>query len=89
MIYSLFGNVANVSEYYPTAFWNIDEEKPFESSKLRQDTIWKGKDIAVIIDSKYSNRILKCSFSFFHNIHLFHFIRLIFIFSGNLKTLIL
>lgn len=54
MINKLFGNINNLKEFYPTSLWYLDkDEEGFESSKLREDTIWKGKDLVYIIDSKY------------------------------------
>ena len=54
MIDKLFGNIDVLSEYYPSALWYLDvNKKEFESSKLREDTIYKGKDKIYIIDSKY------------------------------------
>lgn len=54
MINKLFGSEEDLSKYYPTALWYLgSDEEGFESSKLREDTIWKGKDKIYIIDSKY------------------------------------
>jgi len=54
MIDKIFGSEDDLSKYYPTALWFLDgDEEGFESSKLREDTIWKGKDKVYIIDSKY------------------------------------
>ena len=54
MINKLFGSEEDLSIYYPTALWFLDGDKDgFESSKLREDTIWKGNDKVYIIDSKY------------------------------------
>lgn len=54
MIDKLFGSEENLSKYYPTALWYIDGDREgLESSKLREDTIWKGESRIYIIDSKY------------------------------------
>ena len=54
MIDKLFGSEQDLSEYYPTALWYLDgDRKCFESSKLREDTIWKDDKKVYIIDSKY------------------------------------
>lgn len=54
MIDKIFGSEEDLSKYYPTALWFLDGDKiGFESSRLREDTIWKGKDKVYIIDSKY------------------------------------
>ena len=54
MINKIFGSENDLSNYYPTALWFLDGDKiGFESSKLREDTIWKGNNKVYIIDSKY------------------------------------
>ena len=54
MVNKLFGNIDDLSKYYPTALWYLKNKiKEFESSKLREDTIWIGEDKAYVIDSKY------------------------------------
>ena len=54
IIDKIFGSEEDLSKYYPTALWYLDgDKKGFESSKLREDTIWKGNNKIYIIDSKY------------------------------------
>ena len=59
MIDSIFGNVANISDFYPSAKWQLVKYnyKETESSKLRPDTIILQDDkdgkIAYILDSKF------------------------------------
>lgn len=53
MIDSLFSNQKDISEFYPTALWFMEGREEFESSKLREDTIWIGEKEAYVIDSKY------------------------------------
>ena len=53
MIDNLFSNQKDISKFYPTALWQIDDDEEFESSKLREDTIWIGEKEAYVIDSKY------------------------------------
>lgn len=55
MINKLFGNVNDISKYYPKAIWKIDDREGIASSNLREDTIFldeKNKN-AFVIDSKY------------------------------------
>lgn len=59
MVDSMFSNIENIKEFYPTAEWNlVVEEKPKESSKLRPDTVLEqrkddGKKNLYILDAKY------------------------------------
>ena len=59
MVDSMFSNIENIREFYPTAEWDlVVEEKPKESSKLRPDTILEkqldnGKKNLYILDAKY------------------------------------
>lgn len=59
MVDSMFSNIDNIKEFYPTAEWDlIVEDKPKESSKLRPDTVLEqqlenGKKNLYILDAKY------------------------------------
>lgn len=60
MVDSIFGNVTNISDFYPSAKWQLvrNEFKEMESSKLRPDTIIlkddeSGNKLAFILDSKF------------------------------------
>jgi len=55
MINKLFGNIENLSDYYPKALWNIEERRGIPSSNLREDTIYLDNENTnvYIIDSKY------------------------------------
>ena len=59
MVDSMFSNINNIKEFYPTAEWDlIVEDKPKESSKLRPDTVLEqqlddGKKNLYILDAKY------------------------------------
>ena len=60
MVDSIFGNVTNISDFYPSAKWQLvrNEFKEIESSKLRPDTIIlkddeSGNKLAFILDSKF------------------------------------
>lgn len=58
LINEKFGNVDEISNYYPFASWNI-EGKSYNSSKLKEDTVidlrklTSAKNEIIIIDSKY------------------------------------
>lgn len=59
MVDSMFSNIENIKEFYPTAEWDlVVEEKPKESSKLRPDTVLEqrkddGRKNLYILDAKY------------------------------------
>ncbi len=59
MVDSMFSNIDNIKEFYPTAEWDlVVEDKPKESSKLRPDTVLEqkledGKKNLYILDAKY------------------------------------
>ena len=59
MVDSMFSNVENIKEFYPTAEWDLVVElMPKESSKLRPDTVLEqrlenGKKNLYILDAKY------------------------------------
>ena len=59
MVDSMFSNIGNIKEFYPTAEWDlIVEDKLKESSKLRPDTVLEqqlenGKKNLYILDAKY------------------------------------
>lgn len=59
MVDSMFSNIENIKEFYPTAEWDlVVEEKPKESSKLRPDTVLEqtndnGRRNLYILDAKY------------------------------------
>lgn len=59
MVDSMFSNIDNIKEFYPTAEWDlVVEDKPKESSKLRPDTVLEqqledGKRNLYILDAKY------------------------------------
>lgn len=54
MIDKLFGSEKNLKEFYPNATWKlVNNPKEFESTKLREDTIYKNDKEIYIIDSKY------------------------------------
>lgn len=59
MVDSMFSNINNIKEFYPTAEWDLVlEEHPKESSKLRPDTVLEqiksdGKKNLYILDAKY------------------------------------
>lgn len=59
MVDSMFSNIENIRDFYPTAEWDlIVEEKPKESSKLRPDTVLEqkkenGRKNLYILDAKY------------------------------------
>lgn len=52
MIDKMFGNVPDISEFYPRATWHMVSGGERQTSKLRPDTIMK-VDNAYIIDAKY------------------------------------
>lgn len=51
-IKDIFNNV-DLEKYYPKAKWHIIGEEPFDSTRLRPDTIYLKREIAYIIDAKY------------------------------------
>ena len=59
MVDSMFSNISNIKEFYPTAEWDLlVEDRPRESSKLRPDTVLEqkledGKKNLYILDAKY------------------------------------
>lgn len=59
MVDSMFSNITNIKDFYPTAEWDlIVEENPKESSKLRPDTVLEqrkdnGRKNLYILDAKY------------------------------------
>ena len=59
MVDSMFSNIGNIKEFYPTAEWDLlVEDGPKESSKLRPDTVLEqkledGKKNLYILDAKY------------------------------------
>ena len=59
MVDSMFSNVENIKEFYPTAEWDlVVEDNPKESSKLRPDTVLEqrlnnGQKNLFILDAKY------------------------------------
>ena len=59
MVDSMFSNIGNIKEFYPTAEWDLlVEDGPRESSKLRPDTVLEqklddGKKNLYILDAKY------------------------------------
>lgn len=59
MVDSMFSNIQNIKDFYPTAEWDlVVESKPKESSKLRPDTILEqtkadGTKNLYILDAKY------------------------------------
>jgi hypothetical protein len=59
MVDSMFSNIDNIKEFYPTAEWDlIVEDRPKDSSKLRPDTVLEqqledGKKNLYILDAKY------------------------------------
>ena len=59
MVDSMFSNIGNIKEFYPTAEWDLlVEDRPKESSKLRPDTVLEqrledGKKNLYILDAKY------------------------------------
>jgi hypothetical protein len=59
MVDSMFSNIGNIKEFYPTAEWDlVVEDHPKESSKLRPDTVLEqvledGKKNLYILDAKY------------------------------------
>lgn len=59
MIDSMFSNIEDIKDFYPTAEWDlVVENKPKESSKLRPDTVLEqkkenGRKNLYILDAKY------------------------------------
>jgi hypothetical protein len=52
MIDSIFSNIKNIDEYYPSAKWII-KDKLIKTRNLRPDTIIEKENEIIIIDSKY------------------------------------
>lgn len=58
MIDKMFGNVPDISEFYPRATWHLANGETKEASKLRPDTIMKANNNTYyIIDAKYYDTI--------------------------------
>ncbi len=57
MINKMFGNVSNISDYYPRATWKLLIKGNKEASKLRPDTIMKVDGKYYILDAKYYDAI--------------------------------
>lgn len=54
MVDSMFSNIQNIKEFYPSATWDmVLETKPVKSSNLRPDTIMVKDKKVYILDAKY------------------------------------
>ena len=52
LVFSVFNNVKNISDFYPISYWEIDSFR-YNNSKLRPDAILVKNESVCIIDAKY------------------------------------